>query len=104
MIVTALVLALAAPNPESLKAPRKAYVACLKDFEQKSVAAKTTKVAYAEAIKTACPGEAQALTNALVAYDVAMGTKRAAAEANAKLDISDYWAESQERLADQVGN
>lgn len=104
MIILTLALAMAAPNPASLTAPRKAYVACLKEFERKSVADKMPKADYSTAIKTACPAESEALSNALVAYDVAMGTKRAAAEANAKLDISDYWAESEERVAAQVPN
>lgn len=104
MFVLSLALALAAPNPATLTAPRKAYVACLRDFENKSIAAKMTAAAYGDAIKTACPAESTALRNALVAFDVGMGTKRANAESNARLDVEDYWSESKERFADRVAN
>lgn len=101
MIVLVVALAVAAPNPATLVAPRKAYAACLKEFENKSAADKVTPEAYAEAIKTACPTEKSAFITALVNYDVAMGSKRAAAEANAQRDAEDYWIESQERFKDR---
>jgi len=101
MFVLVLALAAGAPNPATLVAPRKAYVACLKTFETKSASDKLTPEAYAEAIKTACPSEKTAFMGALVSFDVGMGTKRAAAEANAKRDVEDYWVESQERFKDR---
>nr|WP_294849499.1 hypothetical protein [uncultured Sphingomonas sp.] len=104
MIALTLALAFAAPNPATLTAPRKAYEACLKDFEKKSVAAKMAKADYSVAVKAACPTESQALVNALVAFDVGMGTKRAAAEENAKMDVADYWAESEERVGGDAAN
>lgn len=104
MVMLFMALAFAAPDPSTLNAPRKAYVACLRTFENQSVQGKIDKAGYAEAIKTACPAESAALVAALVRYDVAMGTKRAAAEANAQRDVEDYWAESQERFADRIAN
>lgn len=104
MILVTLALVVAAPDPGSLTAPRKAYEACLRAFEAKSVSDKMTKAAYGEAVKTACPDESQKLVNALVAYDVAMGTKRATALSNAQMDLADYWSESQERFADKTDN
>lgn len=101
MLMLLLALAVAAPNPDSLIAPRKAYAACLKAFEVKSVSDKLTPEAYGEAIKTACPTELGAFKSALIRYDTAMGAKRAAAEANAQRDVEDYWAESQERFRDR---
>ena len=98
MIALAIALLVTAPNPASLNAPRNAYATCLKQFETKSIEAKMSKATYETAIKDACPAESQALINALVAYDVAMGSKRSNAEANAKLDVADYWAESIERV------
>ena len=38
MLVAMMMLALAAPNPHALDAPRKAYSACIKAFETKSLA------------------------------------------------------------------
>lgn len=104
MILLTMALVIAAPNPATLNAPRKAYEACLRSFEAKGISDKMSKDTYSVAVKEACPAEAQALVNALVAYDTAMGSKRAAAEANAKLDIADYWTESAERLADRTSN
>ena len=89
--------AVAGPNPATIDQPRRNFAACLKMFEKKSIEAKTMPDAYAEALKTACQSEATALTTALVNYDVAMGSKRAAAQSNAALDISDYLATAEER-------
>ena len=100
MMLVLLTLALAAPNPQSLNQPRKNYVACLKQFETKALNDKMEAAVYSTAIKTACPAEAATMTKALVSYDVAMGTKRAAATANAANDIADYVATSDERFRD----
>ncbi len=97
-----LLLALAGPGPQTIAQPRKAYSACIKRFETSSIAAKMDAAAYAVAVKTACPAEAAAFTNALVAYDVGMGTKRATATSNAAIDLADYRATSEERFRDTV--
>lgn len=102
MLVAMMMLALAAPNPSKLDAPRKAYQACLKTFETTSVAAKMEAAAYGAAVKTACTAEAQALAKALTDYDVAMGSKRAAAAATAASDLADYMLTSEERFRDLV--
>ena len=100
MITLVLALALAAPNPASLDAPRNAFRACLKTFETNQIKAKVDAAAYAAAVKSACSAEAQALANALVKYDVAMGTKRTNAMANAERDVDDYRLTSEERYRD----
>lgn len=100
MMLVVFMLAVAAPNPQALVQPRKNYVACLKRFETKALDDKMEATAYSAAVKTACPDEAAAMTKALVDYDVAMGTKRAAAAANAAIDIADYVATSDERFRD----
>ena len=97
MITFVLALALAAPNPSSIDAPRKAFAACLKTFETNQMKAKIDAAAYSTAVKAACGSEAQALADALVKYDVAMGTKRANAVANAARDVDDYRLTSEER-------
>ena len=102
MITFVLALALAAPNPTSIDAPRRAFAACLKSFETNQMSAKVDAAAYSNAVKAACPGEAQALSDALVKYDVAMGTKRASAQANAQRDVDDYRLTSEERYRDQM--
>lgn len=102
MLVAMMMLALAAPSPGKLEAPRKAYQACLKAFETKSLDAKMDAAAYSGALKGACTGEAAALAKALTDYDVAMGTKRAAAAATAASDVADYMLTSEERFRDMV--
>ena len=102
MITFVLALALAATNPSSIDAPRKAFATCLKSFETNQMNAKIDAAAYATAVKGACPAEAQALTDALIRYDVAMGTKRASAMANAGRDVDDYRLTSEERYRDMT--
>ena len=102
MITLLMAFALAAPNPGSIDAPRKAFASCLKTFESNQMRANVAADAYATAVKDACPGEAQALADALIKYDVAMGTKRAAAEANAERDVDDYRLTSEERFRDMA--
>ena len=104
MITFLVAMALAAPNPGSIDAPRKAFSVCLKTFENKQLEAKVDATAYETAVKTACPAEAEALSNALIKYDVAMGTKRATATSNAERDIDDYRLTSVERYRDNLGN
>ena len=100
MFTLVLALALAAPNPTSIDAPRNAFRACLKTFETSQMNAKVDAGAYATAVKSACSSEAQALSDALVRYDVAMGSKRASAQANAQRDVDDYRLTSEERYRD----
>jgi hypothetical protein len=100
MITLFVALALAAPNPSSIDAPRKAFATCLKNFENNQAKAKIDAAAYSTAVKAACAAEAQALADALIRYDVAMGTKRASAMANAQRDVDDYRLTSEERYKD----
>ena len=100
MITLVLALALAAPNPASIDAPRNAFRACLKSFESNQMRANVAADAYSAAVKSACPTEAQALSDALIKYDVAMGNKRTAAQENAQRDVEDYRLTSEERYRD----
>ena len=102
MLLVVMMLALAAPNPRTLDAPRKTYAACIKGFESSSLKAKMDAAAYSTAVKGACSVEAAALAKALVSYDVAMGGKRATANANAQSDVADYVLTSDERYRDTV--
>ena len=104
MIAFVMAFALAAPNPAIIDAPRRAFQTCLKGFESNQLKAKVAVDAYSTAVKAACPAEAQALTDALVKYDTAMGTKRASATANAQRDVDDYRLTSEERYRDLTAN
>ena len=100
MITFLAAMALAAPNPKAIDAPRHAYAACIKSFESNQLKAKVDPAAYETAVKAACPSEAAAFTAALVSYDVAMGTKRASAVSNAARDLEDYQLTSLDRYKD----
>jgi hypothetical protein len=102
MIAFVLALALAAPNPAAIDAPRRAFATCLRSFESNQLKAKVAVDAYSTAVKAACPAEAQALEDALVRFDVAMGTKRPSAMANAQRDVDDYRLTSEERYRDTM--
>ena len=102
MLVLLISLAIAAPNPRTLDAPRKAYSACIRQFETTSRAAKMAPAAYSIAIKGACPAQAAALTRALIEFDITMGSKRATAASNAAIDVGDYLGNSDERYRDIV--
>jgi hypothetical protein len=102
MMLVMMMAMIAAPNPASIDAPRRNFAACIRQFESQSRMDKVAPAAYAAAARAACPAEAAALIKALVAYDVAMGTKRASAEANAKNDVADYVTTSDERYRDTV--
>jgi len=104
MITLAMALVLVAPNPGAIDAPRHAFAACLKNFETNQLNAKVDPAAYETAVKTACAAEADALSQALIRYDVAMGTKRANAISNAERDVDDYRLTSVERYRDIMGN
>jgi len=97
MMLVVLMLALAGPGPQTIDQPRKNYAACIKRFETGSLKAKMDLTAYTTAVKAACPDEAAALTKALVAYDVGMGTGRGDAARNAAIDVNDYVESSLER-------
>ena len=102
MLMMTLLLAAASPNPQSLDAPRKAYSACIRAVEKKSLDARATAAAYSATLRASCQEEAARLTAALIAYDIAMGSKRAAATQNAATDVADYVTTSEERYADMT--
>ena len=105
MITFVLALALAAPNPASIDAPRHAFQTCLKTFE-------TNQLQGKGCARRLCDGgqgrlskpRRQALADALVKFDTAMGTKRPAALANAERDVDDYRLTSDERYRDLMAN
>jgi len=103
MLFALLIAGLAGgPSPTMINAPRKAYSACIHDFEHKSLDGKMAAADYETAIKAACASEAKALTSALVSVDVGNGVKRASAQSNAAADLDDYVQTSIERYRDEM--
>ena len=103
-MITLVIALFLAPNPAAIDAPRHAFQACLKTFESNQRQAKVAADANSASVKTACPSEAQALTDALVKFDTAMGTKRPTALSNAQRDVDDYRLSSDERYRDLMSN
>ena len=102
MLLILFAMAAASPNPSSIDAPRRNFAACIRQFEKQSLSSKMLPDAYSAAVKAACASEADALTHALVAYDVAMGNKRDRAAQNAASDVADYRDTSIERYRDSA--
>ncbi|MEO5810324.1 MAG: hypothetical protein ABIR51_09775 [Sphingomicrobium sp.] len=102
MILVLLLAMAGAPSAASINAPRRAFSQCIKAFETDSLAKKIPAANYAAAVKGSCTAEATSLRNALIAFDVAMGTKRSAANANAQTDLDDYYATSNDRYQGQA--
>ncbi|QNN64493.1 hypothetical protein H9L12_09215 [Sphingomonas rhizophila] len=84
-------------NPATINKPRQDFAACIRAFETKSREGQMSAADYESGVKAACSTEAAALTKALIAYDMAMGGKRANAVANAASDVDDYRITSVER-------
>jgi len=104
MIAFVIALVLAPPNPGAIDAPRKAFQACLRSFETNQRQAKVAADNYSTAVKAACQPEASALSDALIKFDTAMGTKRPTAISNAQRDVDDYRLTSDERYRDLMSN
>ena len=98
------IVALAAANPATINKPRQDFAACIRAFEQKSAKDKMTVEAYGSGVKGACAAEADRLTQALVAYDIAMGGKRSTALSNAAADVADYRTGSADRFKDLLAD
>ena len=91
MISFALATALAAtaqagPPPQL----RKAYAACLSSFSKAKMSEKLDDATFRSGAKAACSSQEAAFRNSIVSYDVKTGTKRAAAEEGAALQVEDY--------------
>jgi hypothetical protein len=85
-LATALAAAQAGPPPQL----RQAYSACLSDFKKAKLSEKLDDATFRSGAKAACASQEAAFRNALVAYDVKIGTKKAAAEEGAALQVEDY--------------
>ncbi|HEY0147562.1 MAG TPA: hypothetical protein VGB70_01015 [Allosphingosinicella sp.] len=96
--VLAMALAAAAPgsSPDALARARKAYSACLTGFMKKSLKDKMEVDAFGTALGPACAAQEQAFRTAVISVDTAAGIKRAAAEENAGMEVTDMVANAKE--------
>jgi hypothetical protein len=74
------------PSPQ----PRKAYGACLQKTVKAKVDAKLARADLMTELHNACAAEEAAFVKSIADYDVAMGSKRAVAEAGAREQVEDY--------------
>ena len=92
MISFALATALAASAAQAGPPPqlRDAYATCLGGFMKAKLGEKLDAAAFRSAAKAACAAQETALHNAIVAYDVKMGMKKASAQEGAAREVEDY--------------
>lgn len=92
MISFALATALAAATAQAGPPPqlRQAYSACLSNFKKAKLSEKLDDATFRSGAKAACAAQEAAFRNAIVAYDVKTGMKKASAEEGAALQVEDY--------------
>jgi hypothetical protein len=94
---------LAAPSPDGVAAARREYSSCLSAFMKTALKEKMEPAAFDSAVATACTPKEQAFRASSVSFDVAVGTKRAAAEETATMDVQDMLANVKELYRDHLG-
>ena len=101
MISSVLAMLMLAPPPaDTVARARKEYSACLSGFMKQSLKEKVEDGAFESGIGPACTAQETRFRSAVVAVDTAAGIKRAAAEENADLEISDMLANIKEAFKD----
>ena len=101
MLITSLLLALAAPSPTAaVDTSRAAFTKCLRDHLKKSLEGKMGDAEYEMAIKGACTAERTAFRQAVIALDRASGDSEADATENADMQIDDYHVNFIEKFKD----
>ena len=83
----------------SIAAPRQDFTDCLKKASQQAAAQQVAPDQYGAFATQQCAAPAAGLRNALTAFDVKNGVKRAKAVADAQLQLDDYIAMSAEKYA-----
>ena len=92
MISTVLALAVAATTAQpadNTRAPRDAYNACLRQFMQRSIEARTALTEFETALAQQCGEQASALRNAVLQRDGSTRSTRASAEQNANEELNE---------------
>lgn len=99
MISSVLAMLLLA-QPADLPRARKEYSACLSGFMKKSLKEKVEDSAFESGLAAACSAQEQKFRSVVVATDTAAKIKRAEAEENATMEISDMLANTKEMFKD----
>jgi len=82
--------------------PRKAYAACLKKVTNEALDKKMDAADFGRSLDAACPAEAAALRNAIVAQRIAAGARPADAQAIARDDVLDFQLNAAEMYAEYL--
>ncbi len=83
----------------SIAAPRQDFSECLKKAGQQAAAQQVAPDQYAAFAAQQCSAAAASFKNALIAFDVKNGVKRAKAASEAQLQLDDYILMSAEKYA-----
>ena len=93
---------LAAPSPANLNQARTTYSGCLSTLLKSNLKERVAPDAFETTISSACKAEEATFRNASISIDVAVGIKRADAEQNANLEITDIVDNTKTRYKDYV--
>ena len=100
MISSVLALAMLAQPAADLPRARKEYSACLSGFMKKSLKDKVEEPAFESGLAAACSAQEQKFRAIVIATDTAAKIKRADAEENATLEITDMQTNTREMFKD----
>lgn len=81
---------MAAPPTGPTAQPRKAYSKCINEVVKKSLDQKVPPSSFGGTLGGACQAEAAALRDAVIAQELAIGSKRTEAEEMARDEVLDY--------------
>ncbi len=87
----------------AINAPRAAFGDCLKRAGLAAAAQKIPADQYSTFASQQCSAQANSFKQALIAFDVKNGVKRALAQSDAQLQVDDYVAMSAEKYQEKVG-
>lgn len=97
-----LFVLLAAPPVANLNQARQTYSGCLSTLLKSNLKERVAPDAFETTLSSACKAEEATFRSASISTDVAIGIKRADAEQNATLEITDIVDNTKQRYKDYV--
>jgi hypothetical protein len=94
----------AAPNTAAMDRSRSAFVTCLKQAAADAKPGEVTAAAFADFAKSHCAAQQQALTDAMIAFDMRNGVSRKSAADGAGLAVDDYLETAKNVYATRLNN
>lgn len=101
MLITSILLAVAAPGPVAATA-RNAYSTCLKSAIAEALKQKLPSDGFSAFAHQHCQAQEGSFKSGLAAFNVKNGMSKAAAAEDAQLQIDDYVFSAQDTYADKL--